>query len=114
MEHAASTEPRASSQSNARTQTLQRVSSARDNLSDTVHEKLDDLICKIFSGFKQISAHPDWGSLLFFIVKEDERLRNLSLEEAVAIVEQEPGIKSLLQAGWESGTFKEIRRLGSS
>ena len=83
-EPATSTLPRPTS-----TPALARIPSARD-LSDDRHQALDETILRAFQLNVQFNQQPHLAFLLSVIVNNDDRLGNLSQEEAEGLLEREP------------------------
>jgi hypothetical protein len=88
--------------------TLKQVSAIRDILSEEDHKKLDNAIFDIFT------SQPALKLLLKCIVNDDARLITITVDQAMEIIAQNPGLKSLLEKAWIARTFKAIRRLGFS
>jgi hypothetical protein len=90
-----------------------RVSPERDTSTDDDHKALDAKILKGFSAFRRHNEEPELPELLSRI-SMDKRLTTLTTDDAEELLNNEPSIEAVLRDAWQAGSFKEVRRLGTS
>ena len=81
------------------------------DLSDSEHEALDGDVLKNFELQIELGREPNWASLLSDIVKDDDRLKRMSMKEAEELLKRHSFLVPILQKGWTSRSFAEVRRL---
>jgi hypothetical protein len=88
---------------------LARIHPLHD-LDDESHQALDEAVLDYFNP----EATPRWDQLLHTIANDDKRLSRPTLKRTKELLEHESSLLAVLQEGWETRSFKEIRRLGMS
>lgn len=89
---------------------LVEIDSGLDTLSDAGHIEQDQAIVKMIRS----KTPPASSFLLSAIVTLDKRLKFHDVFEATKLIDEYPGLDTLLASAWESRSFKSIRCLGMS
>ena len=80
--------------------------------SDSEHEALDGDVLKNFELQIKLGREPNWASLLLSdIVKDDDRLKRMSMKEVEELLRRHSFLVPISQKGWTSRSFAEVRRL---
>ena len=81
------------------------------DLGDSEHEALDGDVRSNFEVLIELGREPKWPALLSYIVNADSRLKTMSIKEAEELLGRHSFLMPILQKGWTSHSFAEVRRL---
>ncbi len=92
---------------------LPRVDDSHDNLPDSDHKAMDQVILKTFRSDILLKTPPLLDLLLFVITNGDKRLKSFSNDKTEALLSKHPNLAEVLQRSWDAQSFKEVWQLGT-